>query len=89
MTQDEIWIEHFNEYMTFMKENRKRPSKHYDADRALFNWFKHNKKVYLTGRMPATRVAMFRALLDTADEYRKLNQYAYLHTENEEFLPFK
>lgn len=80
-SQEELWVEHCKEYMTFMKVNMKRPSKHYLQDRRMFNWFKHNKKVYLSGRMPANRVSMFRALLDDAENYRKINQYAHVHEE--------
>ena len=84
MTQDEAWNQHYTAYMAHMREHHKRPSKHYMEDRTLFNWFKHNKKVYLSGRMPFDRLILFRLLLSEAEQLRKINQYAYTHSEKYE-----
>ena len=86
MTQEETWLKHYNEYRSFLKENCKRPSKHYLEDRALFNWYKHNKKIYLSGRMPFDRLTLFRLLLEDAERMQKINQYAYVHAEDVDLL---
>lgn len=83
MSQDEIWMQHYNEYVSFLKTNKKRPSKHHKEDFQLFNWFKHHKKVYLSGRMPFDRMIIFRHLLELAEDYRKINQHAYVYDEKQ------
>lgn len=64
-------------YAHFLAANRRRPSKYYPEERKLWNWFKHNKKVYNRGLLPDDRVPAFKTLLDTADMLRRRNQYAY------------
>ena len=41
----------------------------------MLNWYKHTKKMIARGDYPADRIAKFKILQDTADEYRRLNQY--------------
>ena len=79
MTQDELWKRHYDAYMSYMKTHNKRPSKHHLEDRELFNWFKHNKKIYTSGRMPFDRTIIFRHLLEVAEDCRMINQHAYVH----------
>lgn len=75
MTQDERWQQQYNQMMTFMETNHRRPSKHRLEEHHMLNWFKHTKKVMAKGCLSPTRAAQFALLIDVADKYRRLNQY--------------
>ena len=75
MTQDERWQAQYDQMMAFMKENHRRPSKHRLEEHDMLNWYKYTKKMIARGDYPADRIAKFKILQDTADEYRRLNQY--------------
>lgn len=44
MTQDERWIERYNEVMTFIETNKRNPSKHRIEEHDHLNWLKANRK---------------------------------------------
>ena len=45
MTQEERWLEKYNEVKNFIETNKRNPSKHNDEERGrFFNWLKHNRK---------------------------------------------
>ena len=75
MIQDEIWTAHWQEVMDFMRQNRRKPSKHRPEERDMHNWWKHQKKLYNAGAMPADRLDRFRQMLALGEEYRHVNQY--------------
>ena len=50
MTQDDLWQAKYQEVISFMKTNKRNPSKHDDEERGRYlNWLKHNRKVYAAG----------------------------------------
>lgn len=50
MTQDDRWLEKYNEVKSFIETNKRNPSKHDDEERGRYlNWLKHNRKVYAAG----------------------------------------
>ena len=75
MTQDEKWQLHYEQMMSFMKDNHRRPSKHRLEEHDILNWFKATKKRIAKGELPADRQVKFNVLLEMADEYRRKNQY--------------
>lgn len=75
MTQDERWQQQYDQVMEFMNTNQRRPSKHRIEEHLMLNWYKHNKKLATKDAMPAKRVEQFKLLLETAEKYRRLNQY--------------
>ncbi len=75
MTQEEKWQIQYNQMMTFMKENHRRPSKHRLEEHDMLNWFKATKKRIAKGELPADRLEKFKELLEVAKEYRRKNQY--------------
>ena len=75
MTQEEKWQIQYDQMMTFMKENHRRPSKHRLEDHDMLNWFKATKKRIAKGELPADRLEKFKELLEVAKEYRRKNQY--------------
>lgn len=76
MTQDELWLQKYQEVVTFIETNKRNPSKHSDEERGRYlNWLKHNRKLYTAGEMKKERVELFQKLLDLCEQYRRKNQY--------------
>ena len=76
MTQDELWLEKYQELVTFIETNKRNPSKHDDEERGRYlNWLKHNRKLYAAGEMKEDRVEMFERLLFLFERYKRVNQY--------------
>ncbi len=75
MTQEERWIERYNEVMEFIEREHRNPSK-YDLEvRHLYTWVKHQRKVLNAGKMKEIRVKKFEKLQELAEQYRHVNQY--------------
>lgn len=44
MTQNERWLEKYNEVISFIEAKKRNPSKHSDEERGRYlNWVKHNR----------------------------------------------
>lgn len=76
MTQDERWQAKYNEIMSFMAENHRRPSKFIDKERGMRNWWKQQQKLVNAGELKEDRLEMFNELLKLGEKYRHVNQYA-------------
>ena len=76
MTQDEKWMEKYNEVIDFIKRNHRNPSKYDAEERGRFcTWLKHNRKLMNAGTMREDRMEKFRKLQETMEMYRRKNQY--------------
>lgn len=76
MTQDEAWMQKYNEVVAFIEKNKRNPSKHSDEERGRYlNWLKHNRKLYAAGEMKGERVEAFKKLVELSEQYRRNNQY--------------
>ena len=75
MTQDERWQAQYDQMMTFMNENHRRPSKHRLEEHDMLNWYKHVKKAIAKGNYPPHRIEKFALLQQVANKYRRKNQY--------------
>lgn len=76
MTQDELWLQKYNEVMDFIETNHRNPSKHNPEERYKYcNWLKHNKKLFNSGEMKESRVEMFEKLLEMGEKYKRVNQW--------------
>lgn len=75
MTQDERWMANWQEVMTFMESNHRRPSKFIDTERGLRNWWKHQQKLLNAGELKAERLEKFNQLLALGEQYKHKNQY--------------
>lgn len=75
MTQDERWIEKYNEVKTFIEANHRNPSKHRIEEHQILNFIKHNRKLINKGELKSERVAKFNQLLAAIEEYKRKNQY--------------
>ena len=75
MTQDERWIEKYNEVKTFIDANHRNPSKHRIEEHLMLNFIKHNRKLMNKGEMKPKRVEKFNDLLELIEENKRKNQY--------------
>lgn len=75
MTQDERWKVKYDEIITLMTDNHRRPSKYNMAERNNWNRIRHQQKVMGRGEMKVERIELFEKLLDLCGEYRRVNQY--------------
>lgn len=75
MTQDERWQAQYDQMMTFMNDNHRRPSKHRLEEHDMLNWYKHVKKAIVKGNYPPHRIEKFALLQQVANKYRRKNQY--------------
>ena len=75
MTQDERWLERYNELKTFIETNRRNPSKYRMEEHDMLNWLKANRKLLNAGKMKLERIKLFKELLTLIEQYKRLNQY--------------
>ena len=75
MTQDERWLERYNEVKGFIEENRRNPSKHRIEEHDHLNWLKANRKVMNAGKLKEPRLGQFMELMELSKRYKRVNQY--------------
>ena len=75
MTQEERWQQQYEQMMSFMETNQRRPSKYRLEEHDMLNWFKATKKRIVKGELSEERLKKFNILLEVAEKYRRLNQY--------------
>ena len=75
MTQEERWMQRYNEALKFIEVNKRNPSKHRIEEHDMLNWVKHNRKLMNKGEMKGERIDRFNELLAKIEEYKRKNQY--------------
>ena len=75
MTQEERWQQQYEQMISFMETNQRRPSKYRLEEHDMLNWFKATKKRIAKGELSEERLKKFNILLEVAEKYRRLNQY--------------
>lgn len=76
MTQDEKWLEKYNEVKGFIEKNHRNPSKHDEEERGKYlNWIKHNRKQLNAETLKPERIERFKELLALMEENKHKNQY--------------
>lgn len=81
MKQEDKWAQHYDEIMAFMERYHKRPSKHRPEERKMLHWIKYNKKLISKNKLSEERIKKFDTLLAMGKEVQRLNQYAYVQSE--------
>lgn len=59
ITQDELWLTKYQEIMSFMEQNHRRPSKYIPEEKPKVNWWKHQQKLLNAGALKEDRVELF------------------------------
>lgn len=76
MTQDELWLNKYNEVIAFIETHKRNPSKHLPEERGQYvNWLKHNRKQLNAGSLKPERIEPFKQLLALIEENKRKNQY--------------
>ena len=76
MTQDELWLNKYNDVKNFIEEHHRNPSRYNDKERGLYcNWLKHNKKLNNSGELKGERMGVFKELMELMEENKHKNQY--------------
>lgn len=75
MTQDERWLNKYQEVVTFIETNKRNPSKHRIEEHLMLNFVKHNRKLLNAGNMKEERVGKFKELLVLIEENKRKNQW--------------
>ena len=65
----------YNEVVSFIKTNKRNPSRHRIEDHDMLNWMKANRKLMNAGGMKEERVEAFKKLLKLSEQYKHKNQY--------------
>lgn len=76
MTQDEKWLTRYNEVKSFIETNHRNPSRHRIEEHDMLNWVKHQRKLMNAGELKPERIEKFKKLMEIAEKYRRVNQYA-------------
>ena len=76
MTQDERWMERYNEVKTFIEVNHCNPSRHRIEEHDMLNWLKANRKNMNAGNLKEPRLCKLKELLALSERYKRKNQYA-------------
>ncbi len=76
MTQDERWKKRYNQVITFIETNHRNPSRHRIEEHDMLNWVKHQRKLMNAGELKPERIEKFKKLMESAEKYRRVNQYA-------------
>ena len=75
MKQDEKWLKNYEEVITFIKTNKRNPSKFVPEEKTMVNWKKQQRKLINAGLLKPERVGMFEKLQKLAEKYKRVNQY--------------
>ena len=75
MTQDELWMNKWQEAIVFLETNNLHPLKFVPEERDMRNWWKQQQKLVNAGELKPERVALFQQLLAVGEKYRHVNQY--------------
>lgn len=77
MAFDDVWLLNWQDYMSYLETNKRRPSKYHVEDKRLVNWLKYNRKMFRKNKLDEARMKKLSILLAKADKYRRVNQYSY------------
>ena len=75
MTQDERWLERYDEVEEFINTNHRNPSKHRIEEHDMLNWLKQQRKMLNAGKLKEERMRDFNKLLELMEKYKRKNQY--------------
>lgn len=75
MTQDERWLERYNEVKNFIESNHRNPSKYADEEKLMTHFLKRGRKLMNAGELKEPRLSLFKELLALVEENKHVNQY--------------
>ncbi len=76
MNQDDRWDKNYRQILTFITLERHLPSRHRTAEHQMLNWLKYQRRLLSKGKLSAERTKRFNQLMELAENYQRINQYA-------------
>lgn len=65
----------YNEVVSFIKTNKRNPSRHRIEEHDMLNWLKANRKKMNARELKEDKLAKFKELLELGEKYKHFNQY--------------
>ena len=75
MTQDEKWMQRYNEVREYIDTNHRNPSRHFVENRNLLSWMKQQRKLFNAGKLKEERVGKLKELMAMWEKNKRVNQY--------------
>ena len=75
MTQEERWMQRYNEVVEFIKRCKRNPSKYRIEEHDMLNWVKQQRKLVNAGKLKAERMEAFKRLMEIWEENKRKNQW--------------
>lgn len=75
MTQEERWMNRYNEVKAFIEREHRNPSKYREEEKLLVHFLKRGRKLMNAGELIEPRLGMFKELLVQVEQYKLVNQY--------------
>lgn len=70
MTQEERWMNRYNEVKAFIEREHRNPSKYRDEEKLLVHFLKRGRKLMNAGELIEPRLGMFKELLVQVEQYK-------------------
>lgn len=65
----------YKEVVTFIKINKRNPSKYAPEEKLLVHFMKRGRKLMNAGELKEPRLSLFLELLELSERYRRVNQW--------------
>lgn len=65
----------YKEVVTFIKINKRNPSKYAPEEKLLVHFMKRGRKLMNAGELKEPRLGMFKQLLELSERYKHVNQW--------------
>ena len=75
MTQDQLWLNKYQEVVAFIETNKRNPSKFIPEERELRNRIRHQQKSVNRDELKPERMELYKELLALMAKYKRINQY--------------
>lgn len=75
MTQNERWMIRYKEVVTFIKINKRNPSKYAPEEKLMVHFLKRGRKLMNAGELKEPRLGMFKKLMEMSEKYKRVNQW--------------
>lgn len=75
MTQDDRWVQRYNEVVAFIEREHRNPSKYNPEEKLMVHFLKRGRVLMNAGRLKPDRIEKFKELLVLCEQYKRKNQY--------------
>lgn len=65
----------YKEVVTFIKINKRNPSKYAPEEKLMVHFLKRGRKLMNAGELKEPRLGMFKKLMEMSEKYKRVNQW--------------